>query len=376
MDDLRSALESAVEEHSEPEAPSAPPADAISSPVATPESASPAAAPSGGPGDGGEGAPAASRAERGSPDAPTKTIEEVINEPDVVKSADKPGADPRIDRAPQSWKGDAKKIWAELPLNVRQEVIRRERETSRVLQETAEVRQKVDSVQNVLAPHMDRINAMYQGNPMTAINNLLGVERILVSGDPASKVNLVANMIKHFGVDLVSLDRALAGQPVTPEVEQQSSIEKLLEQKLAPFQQYIQSQQQREQQQRQLVEQEVVHTVESMATDPNFPYFNDVRTDMADIIEMNARRGITVSLEDAYSRAVRMNDETYQASSGRESSQAATQAALQAHQAAQRAKGAAVSVSGSPSMPGGNHGNPQDLRGTISTLLGETGNRI
>jgi len=372
MDDLRSALESAVEEHSEPEAPSAPPADAISSPVATPESASPAAAPSGGPDDGGEEAPAETTVERGSP----KSIEEVVGEQPASKPADKPGADPRIDRAPQSWKGDAKKIWAELPLNVRQEVIRRERETSRVLQETAEVRQKVDSVQNVLAPHMDRINAMYQGNPMTAINNLLGVERILVSGDPASKINLVANMIKHFGVDLVSLDRALAGQPVTPEVQQQSSIEKLLEQKLAPFQQYIQSQHQREQQQRQLVEQEVVHTVESMATDPNFPYFNDVRTDMADIIEMNARRGVTVSLEDAYSRAVRMNDETYQASSGRESSQAATQAALQAHQAAQRAKGAAVSVSGSPSMPGRNAGNPQDLRGTISSLLGETGNRI
>jgi hypothetical protein len=372
MDDLRSALESAVEEHSEPETPSAPVEATPSAPV---ESASPAPAPSQDEGDGGDGAPAASQAERRSPDAP-KSIEEVVNEPDVVKSADKPGADPRIDRAPQSWKGDAKKVWAELPLNVRQEVIRRERETSRVLQETAEVRQKVDAVQNVLAPHMDRINAMYQGNPMTAINNLLGVERVLVSGDPAAKVNLVANMIKHFGIDLVSLDRALVGQPMTPEVEQQSSIEKLLEQKLAPFQQFIQSQQQREQQHRQQVEQEVVHTVESMATDPNFPYFNEVRADMADIIEMGSRRGVAISLEQAYARAVRMNDDTYQASSGRESSQAATQAALQAHQAAQRAKGAAVSVSGSPSMPGGNSGNPSDLRGTISSLLGETGNRI
>jgi hypothetical protein len=372
MDDLRSALESAVEEHSEPEAPSAPPADAIPSPVATPESASPASAPSGGSGDGGEEAPAETSAERGSP----KSIEEVAGEPVADKPADKPGADPRIDRAPQSWKGDAKKVWAELPLNVRQEVIRRERDATRILQESAEVRQKVETIQSTLAPHMDRINAMYQGNPITAINNLLGVERILVNGDPVAKVNLVANMIKHFGIDLVSLDKALVGEAPSPEVQQQSNIEKLLEQKLAPFQQFIQSQQQREQQYRQQTEQEVAHTVETMASDPNFPYFNEVRTDMADIIEMYARRGVTVSLEDAYSRAVRINDETFQASSGRESSQAATQAALQAHQAAQRAKGAAVSVSGSPSMPGNNAGNPQDLRGTISSLLGETGNRI
>jgi hypothetical protein len=369
MDDLRSALESAVEEHSEPETPSAP-VEATPS-AASPESASPAPSQD----DGGEEAPAASTAERGSPDAP-KSIEEVANEPVVDKPADKPGADPRIDRAPQSWKGDAKKVWAELPLNVRQEVIRRERDATRILQESAEVRQRVDAMREVIMPHMDRINTMYQGNAVTAINNLLGVERVLVSGDPAAKVSLVANMIKHFGIDLVSLDRALVGQPMTPEVEQQSSIEKLLEQKLAPFQQFIQSQQQREQQQRQQTEQEVAHTVESMATDPNFPYFNEVRADMADIIEMGSRRGVAISLEQAYARAVRMNDETYQASSGRESSQAATQAALQAHQAAQKAKGAAVSVSGSPSMPGGNSGNPQDLRGTISSLLGETGNRI
>jgi HPt (histidine-containing phosphotransfer) domain-containing protein len=369
MDDLRSALESAVEEHSEPETPSAP-VETVA-PVATPESASPAPSQD----DGGEAAPAASTAERRSPDAP-KSIEEVANEPVVDKPADKPGADPRVDRAPQSWKGDAKKVWAELPLNVRQEVARRERETSRVLQETAEVRQKVETIQTTLAPHMDRINAMYQGNPITAINNLLGVERILVNGDPVAKVNLVANMIKHFGIDLVSLDKALVGEAPSPEVQQQSNIEKLLEQKLAPFQQFIQSQQQREQQQRAQVEQEVVHTVESMSSDPQFPYFNEVRELMADIVELNSRRGIYITLPEAYNKAIRMNDETYQASSGRESSQAATQAALQAHQAAQKAKGAAVSVSGSPSMPGGNSGNPSDLRGTISSLLGETGNRI
>jgi hypothetical protein len=254
--------------------------------------------------------------------------------------------------------------------------MRRERETARVLQETAEVRKGAEGVREILSPHMDRINSMYGGNANTAIANLLGVERTLVSGDPVAKVNLVANMIKHFGIDLVALDSALAGLPVPQEAQQQSAIERMLEQRLSPIQQFIQSQQQREAQQRQQTEQEVAHTVETMATDPNFPYFEDVREAMADLIEINSRRGIYISLPEAYNKAVRMNDETYQAASVRESSQAATQAALQAHQAAQRAKGAAVSVSGSPSMPGGNQGNPQDLRGTIAELLGETGSRL
>lgn len=363
MDDLRSVLESAVEEHSTETPP-------VEAPPASIESAPPS--PSLPQESGGEEASADSTEERGSP----KAIEEVVGEKPAEEPGSKAAPDPRIDRAPQSWKGEAKKVWAELPLNVRQEVIRRERDATKLLQDTAEARQKAESFQGALAPHMDRINAMYQGNPITAINNLLGVERILVNGDPAAKVQLVANMIKHFGVDIRSLDKALVGEPVTPEVEQQSTLERLLEQKLAPLQQFIQNQQQAQQAQLAKQEQEAAHTVESMALDPKYPYFNEVRSDMADLIDLAAKKGLYLSLEQAYSRAVRMNDDVYQASSERESSQAATQAALQAHQAAQKAKGAAVSVSGAPSMPGGNQGNPADLRGTIASLIGETGSRI
>ena len=110
--------------------------------------------------------------------------------------------------------------------------------------------------------------------------------------------------------------------------------------------------------------------------DPNYPYFEDVRQDMADIIEMGARRGVAISMEAAYTRAVRMNDTTFQATNARETSQAATQAALQQHQIAQKAKGAAVSVSGSPMGTGANGGNPADLRGTITAAFSDTGGRL
>ncbi len=365
--DLRSALEAAVEEHDTPAVTESAPASTPASPetppvVSAPEQASEPAALS-------SGEPVAD------PDKP-KPITEVAEE--QAKTDEQPKViEPRIDRAPQSWKGEAKKVWAELPLHVRQEVLRRERETNKVMQETATDRQRLGSIKEVLAPHMDRINQIYGGNPITAINNMLAVERTMISGDPASKVQMIANMIKHFNVDVISLDRVLSGQGgPTPEVQQQSAIEQLLEQKLAPLQQFISAQQQREQQQRIQVEQEVEHTVESMAGDPSFPYFEDVREDMADLIEVAARKGVVMSLRDAYEKAVRMNDNTFQAASVRDSSQAATQAALQAHQAAQKAKGASLSVSGAPSAPGANAGNPNDLRGTIESLLGNAGARV
>ena len=314
----------------------------------------------------------------------TKTIEEVVNDPkpgEKVAPKEENGeprvVDPRIDRAPASWKGDAKKLWAELPLAARQEVIRRERDTTKVMQEAAQARNQIEPLREVIGPHMDRIQQMYQGNPVTAINNLLSVERTLVSGTAQDKVQLVARMIDRFGIDIQMLDSALSNQPAPQQQNPQvSQIEQLLNERLAPVMNFLGQQQQREQAQVRQIEEQAVHTVETMATDPNYPYFEDVRQEMADIIEMGARRGVAISMEDAYTRAVRMNDTTFQATNVRETSQAATQAALQAHQIAQKAKGAAVSVSGSPSATGTNAGNPADLRGTIAAAFGNTGGRL
>lgn len=304
-----------------------------------------------------------------------KSIEKVVENENPEKTAEKV-VEPRTDRAPASWRGDAKKVWAELPLAARQEVIRRERDTSRVLQDSAQDRQRVSQIQEILAPHMDRIREIHQGNPLTAINNLLGIERTLISGDTSSKAQLVANMINHFKIDVGVLDSLLSGQAPSPESTQQSSIEKLLDQRLVPVMNFFQQQQKIQQQSAEQIQQQVATTVEQMATDPQFPYFEEVREEMADIIEMASKRGITVSLSDAYEKAVRMNDDTYQASGARETSRSNTQAALQAHQAAQKAKGAAVSVSGNPSGNGINAGNAADLRGTIANAMESMGGRV
>jgi len=162
-----------------------------------------------------------------------KTITDVVADKapatdKVEDKAENKAADPRIDRAPASWKGDAKKVWAELPLSARQEVIRRERDTSRVLQESAQDRQRVAQIQEVLAPHMDRIREIHQGNPMNAITNLLGIERTLITGDTNSKAQLVANMINHFKIDVAMLDSILSGQAPSPESAQLSSVEQLI----------------------------------------------------------------------------------------------------------------------------------------------------
>lgn len=303
-----------------------------------------------------------------------KEIAEVVAEGE--KPAEKPAIESKIDRAPQSWKGEAKKLWSELPAGARQEVIRREREVTKVLQDSAQDRQRVASIQQVLAPHMERIQEVYQGNPLTAINNLLGIERVLMRGDTTSKAQTVANIIKQFNIDVVALDHLLAGSEVPPEAQQQTRIDQLVSQKLAPVMSFIERQQMTERQQQQQLIQQATDTMEQMATDPQFPYFDEVREDMADLIEMSAKKGLYLSLPEAYNKAVRMNDVASQASVARQSSQVAAQAALTAHQVAQRAKGAALSVSGNPSGVGPSAGNPADLRGTIASAMDSMGGRV
>ena len=254
-------------------------------------------------------------------------------------------------------------------------MIRRERDTNNAIREASESRQRVEQITAVFEPHMQRIQSMHGGNALQAVGNLLGVERTLAGGTSMEKAQLVANMIKHFNVDIQSLDSMLSGGNVPQEKQQFSQLEDILNKRLAPVMSFLEQQQMADRQRSQQVQQQALQTVESMTDNPQYPYFDVVREEMADLIEFNARKGIDLSLPDAYAKAVRMNDSTFQSSSVRESTHSATEAALAAHQQAQRAKGAAVSVSGAPSGVGSGVGNPNDLRGTILEAFGAVGGR-
>jgi hypothetical protein len=92
---------------------------------------------------------------------------------------------------------------------------------------------------------------------------------------------------------------------------------------------------------------------------------------------MNARKGVALSMADAYTKAVRMNGFALASPSVRTSTQAATQAALRAHQEAQRAKEAAVSVGGSPASGAGKRSaDPSNLRSVIANALGGDSGRF
>lgn len=306
-----------------------------------------------------------------------KSIEDVVAGPSADKEAAKPAtpAPANIDRAPASWKGDAKKVWEGLPAQARHEVIRRERDTAKALQENAQYRAQVEPIAKLVQEHRDILQTHYQGNPVAALQNMMTVDRNLTTGTPESKAKFVAHIIKQFGIDLQTLDSVLAGTQAQPSGP--NELERLLDQRLAPVMSFVESQRQAERQTVQQTERQAVQTVEQMAADPAFPYFEDVRADMADLVELAVKKGLYLSLPEAYDKAVRMNDQITPSITARSRVANDTEQALAAHQQAQRAKGAAVSVSGSPNgTAASTHVNPNDLRSVIAAQLTDSGARV
>jgi len=276
----------------------------------------------------------------------------------------------RIDRPPTSWKKEAKGEWAALPLGARQEIHKREAEINRVLAQSAPDRQLAEQFKTTVQPFMARIQS--NGiDPVTAARNLFEADHRLATGHPRDRAQYMAELIVEYGISVEDLDTALAplvnGRQAQPSgaapaggVDIAAIVQQQLNQALAPILQERQQAAARSQQ-------EVEQTVESMALDPKYPFFEDVRMDMADLVDLSAKRGVVLSLDEAYSRAVRMNPDTY----GQLERQSTVSAATQAHQAALKAKAAASSVSGAPAGGGGQfNGGDGSLRGSIEAAFG------
>ena len=353
--DRRAAIEAAFEqeETKEPEAgaPAPPPAPApappaVGTPAPAPESAAPASpAPAKAP----AAAPGAAPAPDGGPEHPFP-----------------------VDKPPQSWRSPARAKWDKVDPEIQQEVMKRERETTRVLGEAAQARHLANQFNQTVQPYQARINSLGV-TPVAAVGELLKADYILSTAPKAQRAQAMAKLINDYGVDIVELDNALAGKAPADPVDDR--VERLLAQRLAPLQQFLTAQQQREQEQERNSMGQITQTVETMAVDPKYPHFEDVRQDMADVIDLAAKRGLYLSLEQAYNRAVAMNPEVSAQVAARQATDARSAAALAANAKAQKALGASVSVGGAPGgAPSGASG-AIDRRSVIEAAFDQIGGR-
>jgi len=269
-------------------------------------------------------------------------------------------------QAPQSWKPAQKAKWDKLDVDIQQEVLRRDRETTQVLNDTAQARQISAKLSQTIQPYLARIQSL-NTDPLTAVQELFKSDHILSTAPKAQRAQYMAKLISDYGIDIQELDNALVGKPMNDPVD--TRVEQLLAQRLAPIQEFLSQQQRAEQQRRQEEAQRLSDTVESMSQDPRYPHFEAVRDSMADIVELMAKRGQHITIEAVYNRAIAMDSALSQELLTKTQAQAqATQAALH-NGKAQRALQASVSVGGAPS--GNTAGTPSvnDRRATIAAAF-------
>jgi phage shock protein A len=248
-------------------------------------------------------------------------------------------------KPPASWKGDAKQVWDALPEKARREVVRREKQIDRTLNETAQIRQNYEQVSQVVQQFEPRLRE-WNVPAATAFRQFMDTDRVLAQGG-VSAAQKMADLIKAYNIDFRALDAALVGSAPPRDMEMEQRIQQLVDQRTAPLLQ-------RYQQETEHNRQAVIETIHSMENNPEYPYFEEVREEMADLIELNASRGEAISLADAYNRVTGYRGYARPAPNS---------------QKTQQAINASLSVSGAPAAVT-NQGNPANLRATLEKAFG------
>jgi len=224
-----------------------------------------------------------------------------------------------------AWKKPAQEALRALPPETQQYIVEREQQFHKGIQQYKEDAQKGRTLGNAIAPHMEYLQQL-QVAPEVAVSKLIETERRLRTSDPETKAKEFVRLAHDYGIDLNSLTSV----PFDP---YHHNLEQRLAQQQAALEQITQSRQMAEQAQ-------LGQTIEQFAQ--SHEHFDDVRETMADLLD----KGFASDLNDAYAKAVRLNDDVFSRVSQQPTQQ--VNPIQRANEAAKAAKASAVSVKGSP----------------------------
>jgi hypothetical protein len=366
---VREAIESAIATTSG----DAPATSAPAAPAAAPPSqGSDAAAPQ-------EAASGASPPGQTPSDAPVVPVKKIGEQQDLFgrPAKEKPPAAPAAPelKAPASWKADLRERWKGLSPDVQAEVIRREKEHNDRMQESAGLRRFAEKFREVSEPYRAIIESE-GADPIKAFHDYLKTATLLRNGAPNDKARMLATLIQQYGVPLESLDAYLAMAikqgPVPQNYPHPSQFPGQQQPQYAA--QQMQPQQFRDPRLDAILEQQSAYErnviqsdVQSFGADPKHEFFGDVRATMADVMDAAAKRGIKMTLDDAYVRACQIEPEVKKVLDQRAAQGNLGQAARRL--AAARHAASSLPPASAPPAPKSNGSQPGSVRDAILNAI-------
>jgi hypothetical protein len=233
-------------------------------------------------------------------------------QPEGTETKVAPKAASNLDKAPLSWGPQRDSLWAKTPPEVRAITAKREADIQAGMSQAGTVRKIAEEYHSVIMPFENIIRSMGT-TPRQALTDVMTTASALIVGNQAQKVAVVAEMIQRYGVDLPSLDKAMTdfyqkggakpnGRGLVPEPQMDPRIL----QSLQPLFQMQKRLQEAEGQKHEQLTQEAAQAINSMV---DKPYFEDVKADIADIMEISANRGHIMTIQQAYDKACQIHPE-------------------------------------------------------------------
>ena len=257
--------------------------------------------------------------ETNSEESDSDTLDQVAtdNETETQDSAEDPSDDTPVAavdgqdsqepplEAPKNWSEDVRSKFKDLPRDAQEYMLKRDKEMTadytRKTQEVAEQRKSFESLDKVIAPMRQQIAASGVGEA-EYISRLLNADYAL-RNNPKMAIRQLA---QGYGIDLSSIEDGGSYE------EPDSQIAQLQQQNQAILAELNQFKQQNLTSARQQTENQINNFAQSKDDKGNlkYPHFNKLRIKMGNLIDAGEAQG----LEDAYAKAVRLDDELYKQS--------------------------------------------------------------
>ena len=207
--------------------------------------------------------------------------------------------------APKNWSEEVRSKFKDLPRDAQEYMLKRDKEMTadytRKTQEVAQQRKSFESLDKVIAPMRQQISASGIGEA-EYISRLLNADMAL-RNNPKMAIKQLA---QGYGIDLSSIEETGDWNESEPQIAQ------LQQQNQAILAELNQFKQQNLQSARQQTENQISTFAQSTDTKGNlkYPHFEQLRVKMGNLIDAGEAKG----LEDAYSKAVRLDDNLYKQS--------------------------------------------------------------
>ena len=245
-------------------------------------------------------------------------------------TAAEPSEEPVWKRPPSSWKRDYHEVWQTADPRLQEYAYKREEEMRAGIEPLRSKAQFADQINEAIEPYMNTIRGQNLDAP-SAVKALMEADHNLRYSSQEQKMAHFANLARAYGVDLNGVSSQSQNAPIDQNYYAVKNELNNVRGEIANF----------KQQQEQAENQSMLGEINSFANKAE--YFEEARPVMIQLLQS----GVAGTLEEAYEKAIRLNDDIFSQTQQRSQADAAAQKSSSANRAAKAAKAAAVSVKSS-----------------------------